>query len=64
MEQTNIIGYFVDRDGEATYAGDVFVAVEKVSGHVERVMIYCPIGQHSEASAGYVNYPTLKSGGL
>lgn len=47
-----VIGYFVDPDGDMKSAYDVFVAIDE--GHPENLTYYCPIGQHSEGDREYI----------
>jgi hypothetical protein len=47
-----ILGYYQDYDTDRLIPSNVFVAVQELdNGKVE---VYCPVGQHSEASLDYV----------
>ena len=49
-----IIGNFVDKDGDKTYAGDVFVALDQVENSRGDLAIYTPTFAHCTASPGYI----------
>jgi hypothetical protein len=47
-----VVGYYVDRDGDKTKATDVFVLIEfSANGKFE---YYCPVGQHGEGYSSYI----------
>jgi len=53
MTGYEVLGYYVCNDTTIEEAGpaDIFVAIDE--GH-NRLTVYAPIGQHSEADRGYV----------
>ncbi len=48
-----IIGYFVDINGDMENPADVFVAIEKYNNG--KFAYYCSVGQHGEGSTAYLD---------
>ena len=53
MKNFDIIGYFVDVNGDMSNPADVFIAIEE--DNTSDIIGYCPIGQHVTISRDYIS---------